>query len=540
VRSASPLGRWKALMGPARETKPVTLGNSPQSSVGVTPMGDTRALRTLGHMEPARTIETHTSRVFLTDERAYKLKKPVALPFLDYSTGERRRAMCHEELRVNRELAPGVYLGVRGVLPNGDGRLELTDEDDPHAIDYVVEMRRLPVDSTLAAAVERGDAGRADIEAVARRLAHFHAAAPIVSVNATLELRRRLDENADTILHLLGEEADVALAVAVERALAARTRRMRNTIGARAAAGLVRDGHGDLRAEHIVLGETGPLIFDRIEFDPALRQIDVGSDLAFLVMDLHDRGTPELAEALVVAYRAAGGDPGDDTLVALFAAYRAAVRAKVALLGPQGVVAARRLLRLARHLAWSARKPLVVAVCGPSAVGKSHLARTLADASGLPRISSDVTRKRLAGVTPAERGDDDLYSPEATEATYLELGRVGALEVARCGGAVIDATFRSSEQREIFAAGLGDVHADVVFVECRAAPEVLAARSRRRLRDPERESDAGPALALVQFATFEPLDEIPAERHIVLRTERPVWQLVDEIEGILDERAEAP
>lgn len=481
-------------------------------------------------------IETHSSWVALAGDRAYKIKKPVKLPFLDYSTPEVRRHMCEEEVRVNRELAPDVYLGVRGVTIDPAGEMVFGPAEDPAAIDYAIEMRRLDLDRSLAALVSAHRAGTDEIRTVARLVAAYHARARRVPAGFAADLRRRLDENAETILRLLPDQQDVALAIAVERALAAQAHRFRNALDRRAANGSVRDVHGDLRAEHVVL-EDPPLIFDRIEFDPSLRQIDVGCDLAFLVMDLHDLGAPELADALASEYRAAGGDAGPDALLFFFAAYRAAVRAKVALLGPGGPTQCRSRLALARRFAWRARDPHVVVVCGPSAAGKSHLATAVSEASGLPRVSSDVTRKRLAGLAPTERGDEDLYKPDKTFETYRELGRIAAFELIRSGGVVIDATFRTEEDREAFRCGLGRPMPRVLYVECRAAPDVLTRRSRERLRDPARESDAGPALALIQAATFEPLDEVPAADHIVLRTERPVAELVLEIEEVLDERA---
>lgn len=481
-------------------------------------------------------IETHISWVVLDGDRAYKVKKPILLPFLDYSTPEARRRMCEEEVRINSELAPDVYLGVRGVTIGADGGMLFGPADDPSANDYAVEMRRLDMRRNLAALVRAGAAGADEMRTVARLIARFHADAPPVPADFAADLRRRVDENAETILPLLDKPKDLDLAIAVERGLAAQSHRFRAALDGRAAAGLVRDVHGDLRAEHIVLDEP-PVVFDRIEFDAALRHIDVGCDLAFLVMDLHDLGAPGLADTFVREYRDAGGDPGSEDLLAFFAAYRAAVRAKVALLGPGGAARARERLRLARRFAWRAREPHVVAVCGPSASGKSHLASALSEASGLPRISSDVTRKRLAGLAPTDRGSDELYKPDKTFETYSELGRIAALELIRGGGAVVDATFRTEEDRVAFRRGLGRPLPRVLYVECHAAPDVLARRARERLSDPARETDAGPALALMQAATFEPLDEVPAADHVVLRTERPVADLVLELEELLDERA---
>jgi hypothetical protein len=170
--------------------------------------------------------------------------------------------------------------------------------------------------------------------------------------------------------------------------------------------GFVRDCHGDLRAEHVLVEDGGVAVFDPVEFDPALREIDVSADLAFLVMDLLDRGADDLADTLVRVYEAAGGDHGGRPLLHFYAAYRALVRAKVACLRggelppgearSQSLAEARRLAALARRLAWCASRPLVLVFCGASATGKTHLAEAVSTLSGLPRLSSDLVRKELS------------------------------------------------------------------------------------------------------------------------------------------------
>ena len=315
--------------------------------------------------------ETHISRVLLTRDRAYKFKKPVRLPFVDYGTLDRRHAFCREEVRLNRRLAPDIYRGVRAVLPSADG-VELASEETNGAIDYIVEMRRYDERCTLAQRLAEGTAGESEVRAVGRRLAEFHAAAhrPPLPERAVPALEAMLAENFGT-LRDLGADVDDAAALA-DAMIAAR----RPDLERRARSGLVRDGHGDLRAEHVVL-ERGIEIVDCVEFDPALRQIDIGLDLAFLVMDLM-RCDERLAAALVCAYREAGGDPGDDALLTFFAAQRALIRAKVALVRAGQVDAedaARRradaasLLGLAMRLGWALRVGPAAVVAGQRRAG---------------------------------------------------------------------------------------------------------------------------------------------------------------------------
>jgi aminoglycoside phosphotransferase family enzyme len=270
--------------------------------------------------------ETAISWVFLADERAYKLKKPVSLPFVDYSTPACRRAMCHEEVRLNRRLAPEIYLDVRAIVRRG-GRARLAQSGDARAIDHVVEMRRYDESATAAAVLQRQEA--IPVDAIGRRLAAFHHTAPacrqrsqVASWETTLaahftELRELLPARALVLSHQ-------------ERLARAFLDVHGGELERRARLGRVRDGHGDLRTEHVLV--TRPLaIVDCVEFDAARRAVDVGDDLACLKVDLAAHGDPAMGDELVAAYRRAGGDPGTDRLLAYWCAYRSQVAARVVL-----------------------------------------------------------------------------------------------------------------------------------------------------------------------------------------------------------------
>ena len=490
--------------------------------------------------------ETHISRVFLAGDRAYKLKKPLVLPFLDYGTPERRREMCAEEVRLNRRLAPELYLGVRALAATADG-LELAKEDDVRAVDYVVEMRRYDEASTLAAKLERGELKRREVVALGGVLARFHARARRVAASGmpVLAVERRMTENFHELLGVVEQRAEVERVLALERFAHAFVAAHARMLDARARRGLVREGHGDLRAEHVLLGETLQVV-DCVEFEPALRELDVADDLAFMVMDLVGRGGDRFAKALVHAYREAGGDPGEDRLIAFYAAYRALVRAKVALLRAAQQPAssserahesavARELLALAERFAWQARLPLVIVVCGLPAAGKSHLARALAEIARLPHLSSDVARKRLAGIRPQQRAGDAAYGAEFNRLTYAELGRRAAREASGCGGAFVDATFRHRADRESFADAFADA-APLLFVECRAPGRVLGQRAAQREIQPGRVSDASLSVVLRESSTWEPLDEVAPEAHVTLRTDRPVESQLEDLRALLDRR----
>ena len=248
----------------------------------------------------------------------------------------------------------------------------------------------------------------------------------------------------------------------------------------------------------------------------------------------------------VHAYRDAGGDPGEDRLIAFYACYRALVRAKVALLrGAQHPATsgeradesavARVLLALAERFAWQARLPLVIVVCGVPAAGKSHLARALAETSRLPHLSSDLTRKRLAGLRPQQRAGVTAYSAEFNRLTYAELGRCAAREAIVCGGALVDATFRHRADRDTFADAFADV-APLLFVECRAPARVLAERAAQRDIRPGRVSDASLSIVIRERSSWEPLDELAPEAHVTLRSDRSVEAQLEDLRALLDRR----
>lgn len=490
--------------------------------------------------------ETHISWVFLAGGLAYKLKKPLVLDFLDYGTPLRRREMCHEEVRLNRRLAPDLYLGVRGVGSTARG-IELIDEDDPGAIDFVVEMRRYDECDTLAARLGRGELGAAEVAVVGQALAAFHAAARRVPVDGApvLAAERRFERNLHELLDDIEQRGEIERVQALERFAHAFIAAHAATFATRSSGGWIRDGHGDLRAEHVLIGDDVRIV-DCVEFDPGLRELDVADDLAFLVLDLAAHGGGRFGELLVQAYREAGGDPGEDRLIAFYATYRALVRAKVALvraaqLPPESSehgrasAEARGLIGLAERFAWQARLPLVIAICGGPASGKSHLAMALSRVSGFAHLSSDLTRKRLAGVASTQRASADAYSAQWNQRTYDELGRRAANEVAAGRGAIVDATFRHQDDRQAFAERFR-MTAPMLFIECQAPRAVLAARAARRARDPQRVSDADLAVALAEQRAWEPLDELRAAAHITVRTDRNVEQIVGDILALLDRR----
>jgi aminoglycoside phosphotransferase family enzyme/predicted kinase len=492
---------------------------------------------------PVTVCETHTAWVFLAGDRAYKVKKPVQMGFLDFSTLEQRHLACLEELDLNRKLAPGIGLRVRAVVPLTNSYV-LVDADAAGAVEYAIEMRRFDEARTMAAHGEAGTLTDEQVRAVARRLAAFHAAAPVLAPHDPVgDLKRTCDRNLRDLL-ALADTSMVRRVMEAERFTDAFLVTHRDEITARAEAGSVRDGHGDLRAEHVVLQHPIAIV-DRIEFDPHLRQIDVADDLAFLVMDLERLGAHDAARLLVASYRQAGGDPGSDTLLSFHGVHRALVRVKVGMLraaqldDPAAVAVAREqageLLDLAERLTWRARGPLVLAVNGPPASGKSTLAAALSHRSGWPVLSSDVLRKDRRDIAPTATAPQADYTLDARAAIYHELGDRARAARADGQGTIVDATFGDPQLRAAFLAGLGDQQR-LLALECRA-PKTLRERwARERTPADARGSDAAPDVAARLAASFTGWDELPQEAILTLGSSVVADMLIDQIADWLDTR----
>ena len=479
--------------------------------------------------EPLAMHETHASWVFVAGERAYKIKKPVALGFLDYSTLERRHRACIEEVRVNQELAPGIYLGVRAIVRTGDGFAFAPDDPATQAVEYAVEMRSFNEADTLAGLIASHTLSAEHLEGVARRLLAFHRTAPVAPGGGAAEVlgiwRRNVGELRAATGHLLELPVDLAEGFG-EMFVRVHGREIER----RRAAGLVRDVHGDLRCEH-VLAIPSVRIVDRIEFDPSLRRGDIARDLAFLTMDLEAHGQRWAAETLLSAYRAGGLDTGSDALLSFYGAHTALVRAKVALIaagehddarGAELLAQAQSMWTLAERLCWRARAPVALVICGPSASGKSTLAAELADRSGFAVLSSDAVRKSAAGLSATERAGPEHYSHRFTHRTY-ELLAGQAHELMRRGsGVIVDATCRSRADRSTLLGRLARTGMPRLVVRCEVPLEVALQRAARREHDPARVSDAGAQIVAEQYRSFQPLEELPQEDVLELDTLAPL------------------
>jgi aminoglycoside phosphotransferase family enzyme/predicted kinase len=444
-----------------------------------TPLPVTRAPTDAG----ADLHETHCAIVLLLGDRAYKVKKPVDLGFLDFREISERERTCRREVELNRRLAPDVYLGVGHFSGPGDGTGE-----------PAVVMRRMPDDRRLSTMLRAREPVDEPVRQVARLLADFHAGAAtgpdIACDGEEPALRRRWIANLRETDRFVGSPLDASAHAEVE-SLATRFLDGRAPLlAARAAAGLVRDGHGDLVADDIFCLPDGPRVLDCLEFDDRLRHVDVLDDVAFLAMDLERLGAPGPSQHLLDWYAEFAGHPRVPSLEHHYMAYRAFVRAKVACLqADQGVTAA---APRARHLTDLTRRHLrqgaiaLVLVGGIPGAGKTTLATGLCDRLGWLMLRSDEVRREVA----PQRAD--RYSPRTTRATYDELLRRARSALSLGASVVLDATWSDPALRATAQVVALETSSDLVELECFAPVEVAAARAGRRLAAGEDVSEADP------------------------------------------------
>jgi aminoglycoside phosphotransferase family enzyme/predicted kinase len=477
-------------------------------------------------------LHTHISYVALAPPLVYKVKKPVALGFLDFSTLDRRRHFCEEEIRLNRRLCTQIYRRLVPLTLN-DGRLAWEGEGE--TVEVAVEMDQLGAEGFLDARIERGLATPDDLDRVAKKLAAFYQGqSPMPEAAAwgrPERLRVSTDENfAQTeafVGDLLSRPAFDALRAATDGFLDRQARLLHR----RRVRGRIVDGHGDLRAEHVHFSDDGVCIFDCIEFNERFRYVDVANDVAFLAMDLDRLGRPDLARHVATRMAERLDDPGLLTVLDFYKGYRAYVRGKVEAMRstelevPEGERAdsrdrARRFFQLALRYAVAGTEPLVVAVMGGVGTGKSTQARALGEALGWEVASSDRVRKEAAGVPLFERGTAAdraaLYTPDRTEATYATL-RERALGAAREGrGLVLDATFGARRQRDALREALHAAGVSHRLVELTAPGEVVRRRLAEREAADAVASDARLEDLAMLAARYEPPDALEDADHVVV------------------------
>ena len=457
-------------------------------------------------------VETHISWVFLAGDYAYKFKKPLDLGFLDFRERTRRLHYCREELRLNARLAPEIYLDVVGARDTGDGwRIGTLDDDAEPA----VRMRRFPAEARLDRLLGAGSLEGEALEAFAYDLARFQSGLPPARPEAGFGDAAAVARPALANFVLLPHDAvdeETAMAMAqLEDWTRHRAAGLHGHFDARLGAGFIREGHGDLHLANLVLLEGRIRAFDGIEFDPALRWVDVQSEVAFLLMDLESRGRTDLGWRFYNAWLAAFGDYDGLALLDWYLVYRHLVRAKIDAIrltqpGLEATEAQRLRARLGRHIELAMRHahpppPLLVLMHGLSGSGKSRLAARLAPRLPAAWVRSDLERKRLHGIdplaaAPAEVGRG-LYDAASSARTYERLARIARTVLGAGVSLIVDAAFLEKARREEFIGLARDCAARPVVLACEAPPEILRERVAGRRHDP---SDADLAVLEAQLA----------------------------------------
>jgi aminoglycoside phosphotransferase family enzyme/predicted kinase len=513
----------------------------------------------------ATLVETHISWVIVGTTEVWKLKKPVSLGFLDFGTVERRKAACEAEVALNRRLAPDVYLGVCPVRRDAAGRLFIDcdregeiarapDGTDSEPIDWAVHMRRLPDRDRADVRLAEGRLNHEHVDRIARRLAEFHAEARCDTTTAAFgrpeAVAVNVRENFDQTRESIGRVLTPAQAQEIERAQLEFLDRSRDLLAARIDAGRVRDGHGDLRLEHVYLADglaEGPsdgrvhdgevTIIDCIEFNDRFRYADVAADLAFLAMDMSEHGHVELSEHLVARYAQHAGDYDLYAVLDFYMGYRAYVRGKIASFVAAGAdVDHDRRVRAeasARHhfllaLATERRsllEPMVVAVAGIIASGKSTVADQLGFEMSAPIVDADRTRKQMLGIratAPVHEGAwQGAYDPTFTEEVYAEVFRRAGVVLASGRSVIVEASFRSRALRARARELAAQHGVPFRLVECCASPEICRERLRQRARGAS-VSDGRLEIFDDFVARWQPIDELPADEHLVIDTAGPL------------------
>lgn len=473
--------------------------------------------------------QTHASILFFAGDRVYKVKKPVNLGFLDFSTLRQRRYFCHEEVRLNRRLAPDVYLGVVPVVRLASGAvrfgLAAAAGRSGRIVEYAVEMRRLPEERMLDRMLEAGGVDNAVLDAIADLLVRFHqgaATGPGVDEHGRPEAVARVARrNLEELRRFAGEGGPLSPSVHARLAAAAETflRERHDRLEERVAAGRIRDGHGDLHAGNICLTRNGIVVYDCIEFDAALRCGDTARDLAFLVMDLDYRGFRGFGGYLAHRYAAATADATFGEVLPFYKRHFACVRAMVAAIlaaDPDLEPAARneerlRALRYFNLAGAYLLPPSLVLLCGLPGSGKSFVARHLARPLGAAIVHSDVVRKRLAGIGATERVPPDrvdaVYSGPMSRQTYQAMLEEASGLLAGGRAVVADATFPLARARRPFVELAETAGARWTVVYLDPPEDVVAQRLDARRHDPQEVSDADLEVYRSAKSRFEPPHE---------------------------------
>lgn len=485
-------------------------------------------------VQEVRLVETHISWVLLTGIYAYKVKKPLDLGFLDFSTLEKRRFYCEEELRLNRRLAPALYLEV---VPITGTVSSPAMEGSGQPLDYAVKMTQFPEEARLDRMLARGELESGHIDLLAQELAEFHGRIAVAKSNQPfgnpqhvvepvrqnfVQIRQHIDARDQAQLRRLETWSEMTFT------------ELCPVFAARKGDGFIRECHGDAHLANMVWRDGRVLLFDCLEFNDNLRWIDVMSELAFLVMDLRDRRRPDLARRVLNAYLEHTGDYAGLAVFRFYEVYRALVRAKVAGIRASQTAEtsqqnhAREEYRGYTELAEQCTKaptPALIITHGLSGSGKTWVTQQLMAAMDVIRLRSDVERKRLHGIAALARSGSSvtggIYSPDASQRTYERLAQLAAVILHAGHGLIVDAAFLQRAQRARLRAVAQQARVPFVILDIQAREAVLRRRLEDRAGRPEA-SEADLKVLHHQMAACDPLSQEEQRLAVTVKNDPPL------------------
>lgn len=466
--------------------------------------------------EPIQLMQTHVSYVFLTGDYAYKVKKPVNFGFLNFSTLEARQHFCLEEIQMNRQNAPEIYLDVLPITQTDNQQFEL--DGTAQTVEYVVKMREFPQDDLFISLFEQGKLTESQMEELGRIVAQFHFLAQtndyIRSFGEVAQVRQAIDENYQQTEKYIGGPQTQQQFTETRQYTDAFFDNQPELFKSRIENHKIRECHGDLHLRNICLWKNKIQLFDRIEFNEPFRFVDVMYDVAFAVMDLEARGSKELGNAFLNTYVEQTGDWLGLQVLPLYLSRQAYVRAKVTsfLLDDPGVPEAAKkeaMVTAADYykLAWNytqQRQGKLILMSGLSGSGKTTVARHLARKLGAIQLRSDAVRKQMAGISVQEKGGAELYTAQMNQKTYDRLLELG-IKLANQGWTVIlDAKYDREAARTNAIAQSKNHHLPIEIIHCQAPDAILRDRLSTRT---DQVSDATADLITQQQADTEPFTE---------------------------------
>lgn len=488
-------------------------------------------------------VQTQMSIIFLTGQYVFKIKKPVNLGYLDYTTLDKRRFFCEQEVVLNRRLCPDAYLDVIPVtLLQGKYYLEGPGE----VVEYAVKMKQLPRDRTLNSLLGQDKVTLEMLGGLAQKIALFHqgaATSPIISSFGNLEMiSRNVEENLTQTEKYTGVTISPGQWQRLKVYSRAFLERNTNLFSRRMRQGKIRDCHGDLHSANICF-TNGICIFDCIEFNDRFRYGDVASELAFPAMDIDYYGRSDLSDHLVNTYVPLAGDSQLLELLDFYKCYRACVRAKVNCfklddpLVPEGEKktasdTARRYFGLAQSYTLKYKGPILIIMMGLVGTGKTVLARAVSEKTGAAVVSSDVTRKQLLDIPLRERHFDQyasgLYSQDITRQTYDQMFSEAKSLLKSGKPVILDASFRKSPERQAALAVARQEKARFLLVECRTSEEEIRKRLAKRLMEGS-VSDGRWDVYEKQLNDTDPVLELLPAEHLIVDTTQPLTELTNSV-----------